>query len=201
MPMTTYERILQAAKQEFLAHGFDGTGMRTIADRVGISATALYRHFKDKETLFEATLAPLLEMIHQLENSELDTAYRQISAETLDHIWDEMATDTVKSMMERFPDELKLLICCSKGTKFESFPEEIARTDMDEMLAFLKKAKEAGHPVSLPDPAEARLLSKSYWNAIFEAVRQDFTQAEADHYLDTVRNFFTPSFQRLFTEN
>ena len=47
----TYEKILPAAKEEFLEKGFEQASMREIASRAGISAAGIYRHFKDKEEI------------------------------------------------------------------------------------------------------------------------------------------------------
>lgn len=46
--------ILAAARALYAAQGFSGFTLRALADRVGVSATALYRHFQDKEDLFAA---------------------------------------------------------------------------------------------------------------------------------------------------
>ena len=51
---TRREEILHAAKELFLEQGYDATTIRRIADRVGISAPALYLYFKDKEALMLA---------------------------------------------------------------------------------------------------------------------------------------------------
>jgi len=53
--METRERILSEARDLFLERGLEGFSMRGLADRVGISATAIYRHFEDKDALL-ATL-------------------------------------------------------------------------------------------------------------------------------------------------
>ena len=51
---TRREEILHAAKELFLEQGYEATTIRRIADRVGISAPALYLYFKDKEALMLA---------------------------------------------------------------------------------------------------------------------------------------------------
>jgi AcrR family transcriptional regulator len=54
---STREQILAEARELFLRHGLNGFSMRTVADRVGVSATALYRHFDDKDALLASMLA------------------------------------------------------------------------------------------------------------------------------------------------
>ncbi|MEU4926555.1 TetR/AcrR family transcriptional regulator [Streptomyces yokosukanensis] len=47
----TRERILDAAAQEFAAHGYGRTTMQTVADRIRLTKGALYGHFTSKEEL------------------------------------------------------------------------------------------------------------------------------------------------------
>ena len=45
------ERVLIAATDLFQRHGVQGVSMRKIAERVGVTATAIYRHYEDKNEL------------------------------------------------------------------------------------------------------------------------------------------------------
>lgn len=49
-------QILDAALDVFAERGYNGGSMREIADRVGVSEPALYRHFSGKEALFVALM-------------------------------------------------------------------------------------------------------------------------------------------------
>src|SRR5499426_805724 len=44
--------ILDAARDAFIRHGYEGVSMRKLAERVGCSHANLYLHFADKEALF-----------------------------------------------------------------------------------------------------------------------------------------------------
>ncbi|GAA3392150.1 TetR/AcrR family transcriptional regulator [Cryptosporangium minutisporangium] len=46
------DRALQAALEEFWAHGYEATPISTLAKRMGIGAPSLYAAFGDKKTLF-----------------------------------------------------------------------------------------------------------------------------------------------------
>ena len=68
---TRREEILQAAKELFLEEGYDHTTIRRIADRVGISAPALYLYFDDKEALMLALCDQTFEhLVHAIEEIE-----------------------------------------------------------------------------------------------------------------------------------
>jgi len=49
---TTKDDILACARDQYLSDGYKGLSMRKIAQKAGISATAIYRHYSDKEELF-----------------------------------------------------------------------------------------------------------------------------------------------------
>lgn len=77
---TRREEILQAAKELFLEQGYEATTIRRIADRVGVSAPALYLYFQDKEqmmlALCDQTFAVLIESIAEIENTVTDPRER-----------------------------------------------------------------------------------------------------------------------------
>lgn len=50
------QQILREATQLFAENGFQGTSMRSIARRCGISEAAIYRHFSGKEVLYRAVI-------------------------------------------------------------------------------------------------------------------------------------------------
>jgi len=63
--------ILEAAKRLFIEEGFPQATMRRIAAVVGVSPTALYLHFSDKEAILQAIADDFFdELLVELHNSE-----------------------------------------------------------------------------------------------------------------------------------
>lgn len=54
--MSTKDRILDEALTLFAENGYDGTGVEQIAEKVGIKAPSLYKHFKGKEDIMNALI-------------------------------------------------------------------------------------------------------------------------------------------------
>ena len=54
--MSTRERIIEEALTLFAENGYDGTGVERIAERVGIKAPSLYKHFKGKEDILHGII-------------------------------------------------------------------------------------------------------------------------------------------------
>ena len=64
MPLPRFEKlepkrqdgILNAARKEFAAHGFDGASYNRIIELAGISKGAMYYYFADKDDLFRTVI-------------------------------------------------------------------------------------------------------------------------------------------------
>ena len=54
--LSTKEQIIKVASDYFSEHGYDATSLESVAKVCGISKPAIYYHFKDKSSLYEAVL-------------------------------------------------------------------------------------------------------------------------------------------------
>jgi AcrR family transcriptional regulator len=54
------QRVLAAALDLFTEQGFEGTSLQQIADRLGVTKAAVYYHFRSKDDLLDALVAPAL---------------------------------------------------------------------------------------------------------------------------------------------
>ena len=62
----TRERILQVALDLFGRQGYEGTSIRDIADRMGMTKAAVYYHFPSKENLLADILTPAMTRVAQV---------------------------------------------------------------------------------------------------------------------------------------
>lgn len=69
--MDTREKIIEAAKKEFLLQGYEKASVRTICKNAGVTTGALYFLFENKERLFHDMVNPfLMEWKHMAENMQ-----------------------------------------------------------------------------------------------------------------------------------
>ena len=61
--MTTQEKILAAARQEFATRGLDGARVDRIARTAGVNKAMIYYHFHSKERLYETVVQEFLESV------------------------------------------------------------------------------------------------------------------------------------------
>ena len=136
--LNTREKILDAAKREFLNKGFAGTNVRAVAQRAGVTTGALYNLFKNKDGIFEALVGGVFnEFLNILayndvfEARELDMKAGDLSEIT------EMSRRRFLRMIDFFyanRDAMKLLVCCAKGSSCEHiFDKAIDLTEKETL--------------------------------------------------------------------
>ncbi|HET9576484.1 MAG TPA: TetR/AcrR family transcriptional regulator [Usitatibacter sp.] len=73
----TKVRILDAAEQLFMEHGFEATSLRQLTAAAGVNLAAVNYHFGSKEELFQAVLTRRLDDMNQERIDLLDKAERE----------------------------------------------------------------------------------------------------------------------------
>ncbi|MBQ1319505.1 MAG: TetR/AcrR family transcriptional regulator [Solobacterium sp.] len=195
----SHEKIISAARREFLARGFEDASMRRIAADAGLTVSALYKHFPGKEEMFAALVQPAVDafmgMYHRVERE----AFSEAGSVEKGHIWkDKKETQMVMEFIYDHLDEFVLIVTKSRGTAYESFVHEIARKEEETTLRYMELLRARGIPVKTVNRQEFHLLVTANINAIFEAVRHGFTREEAMHYAETLENFWSEGWKQLF---
>jgi AcrR family transcriptional regulator len=62
----TRARIQQIAVELFTEHGYEGTSLREIAERLGVTKAALYYHFKSKEDIIQSLVEDYQAQMNEL---------------------------------------------------------------------------------------------------------------------------------------
>ncbi len=84
----TKSRILDAAEQLFMEHGFEATSLRSLTSSAGVNLAAVNYHFGTKEELFQSVLTRRLDPMNQeridlLAKLEREAAGRPIAVERI----------------------------------------------------------------------------------------------------------------------
>ncbi len=72
--LSTWQRIEQAALELFAAKGFEATGIRDLADRAGLSTSALYHYMGSKDELLVAFMVESMTELTRAAHAALDGA-------------------------------------------------------------------------------------------------------------------------------
>lgn len=102
-PRPRKDEIVDAAMGLFAEHGYEGTSMNDVAERVGMRKASLFYHFASKDALYEAVLDRLISHVAM----PLGAAYSSAGtfAERLD-----TAADAVTSVLGERPFAARLLV-------------------------------------------------------------------------------------------
>jgi len=192
MPRIPYQvrgLILRSAKEEFLAHGFEGASLRSICKRAGLTTGAFYNHFSRKEELFDALVAPMIEEFQGLYGEVMS---REL--EDLDTGVDNELTSISYAIAHR--DEFHLLFECSRGTQYEGFKDRL----IDEVFYPGYQAvfdRYAGKPV---EPALVKLILKMKFEEYMELIYGDYTMEEVKRLITQISLFSVAGFHGLLKE-
>ena len=193
-----HEKIIAAARKEFLTYGFTDASMRRIAAAAGMSASGLYKHFAGKEEMFSALVEPDYQGLLALFRQEAGDQEQFIGTGDLS-VWEtgqdaKLAVAYIYDHLEAF----RLIICRSQGTKYESFLHDLAVLEEEMTLSFMKNLKKQGVSINNFSEKELHLLTTANVNAVFQTVEHDFTRDEAMHYADTLDRFFSKGWKEFF---
>src|ERR1700719_1714633 len=80
--VATREAILQSALVAFSRHGYDGIGVREIAQMAGVTGVLVNRYFGSKEELFAATVE-IICSDHRIFESDSTTLAKRLAAKIM----------------------------------------------------------------------------------------------------------------------
>ncbi len=193
-----HEKIVGAAKKEFLTYGFTDASMRRIAAAAGMSASGLYKHFASKEEMFSALVEPAYQGLLALFRQEAGDQEQCIGMGDLS-VW-ETGQDAKLAVAYIYDhlDAFRLIICRSQGTKYETFLHDLAVLEEEMTLSFMEVLKKQGVKISDFSEKELHLLTTANVNAVFQTIEHNFTREEAMHYADTLDRFFSKGWKEFF---
>ncbi len=195
-------KVNKAIKEEFLEKGYEAASIRGIGTRAGMTSAGLYRHYADKESMFNAMVEPLIGEIKTWTAKHMEKKYMLADAKAGNvEIFGESFVDMVREVILPRRDEFKLLMTCSAGTRYENFIHEYARENQKELLDAIRYLRNKGFPASDIDEEELHMLFSAYLTACFEPIIHDCDDAKIDKYLDTIQKFFMPGWQKIMGLN
>ncbi|MDL2214065.1 TetR/AcrR family transcriptional regulator [Clostridia bacterium OttesenSCG-928-O13] len=195
----TASAILESAKDEFLRCGFAGASLRRIAAGAKVTTGALYRHFKDKDALFEAVVAPVYTDFLERYNSLSKREFRQLEEDGMDSMWQESKNTMglfVNYIYDAF-DIFKLLLSGSEQTPYEHFTHTLIDLSVDTTMAYIKAARALGYPVRNVGRDELHILTNAQYSCLYEMVLHNMPREAALAMAKNLSGFFIAGWQAI----
>lgn len=160
------ESLLEKTVEVFNAKGFDGTSMEDLAQRLGISKSAIYHHVASKDELLERAVNRALDGL-----AEVVEQSRRLEVGPVERL-EELIRASVLVLLTQKPF-VTLLLRVRGNTEVERRAME-RRRYFDQYLAELvADAAREGHVRPDIDPAAAARLLFGMVNSLTEWVRPD----------------------------
>ena len=153
-------RILDSARTEFLASGFEKASLKTICEGAGVTTGALYKRYKGKEDLFSAVVEQTVADLYEVAHARGDKDPAAMSDQELIKAWDMDGADMMwwfRFLYDR-RDDFYLLLSCSQGTRYANFPHDWVELLTKATSAYLAEAQRRGLCRNDVEPAELHIL-------------------------------------------
>lgn len=197
----SHEKIVKAAMEEFLSRGYERASMKAVADAVGMTSAALYRHFANKQDMFAAMVKPAVDALEEWTSSHEEMSFAMLDEADLSKMWefDSSANDArlILDVAYQQQDAFQLLFFRSAGTPYENYVHQIIEEATDRMMEFVALSKQHGYPAKEISHDEMHLLVTAYLMAMLEPLEHGYTREAAEKYLRTMTDFFTPGWRMI----
>ncbi len=195
----TRERLLAAARSEFLEYGYRGASLRRISAAAGVTTGAIYGCFGGKAELFDALVGEAYTTFMGNFNAAQD-AFRQLRPEEQKNHVGVSSRDYIDwavGYMLEHRDEFRLILQCSEGTRYDHLIDEMAEIETqatDDFLAVLDGMSCERGNIS---PMLEHIMVSAMFSGFMEIVLHDMTHDEAREYARQLREFFTAGWLKI----
>lgn len=196
----THRRILASAEEEFFKEGFEKASMRKIAEKAGVTAGALYRHFATKEEMFSALVEPMLEKLYGRQRSMMEEALRETEQGNLrsfQEISEAGVRETLAFFYECF-DRFFLLFHRSAGTRYEHLRREFVKTEVEQTKQLIAVLRGAGVPVREFSDEQLYLLYGMVFAPLFEIIARRYSREQAESCTEILTDAMNFGWRKIF---
>lgn len=187
------ERILAAARAEFLDKGFERASLRAIAAAAGVTTGAIYGSFRGKADLFDALVEPAGEGLYQHYLAyERGFFERDLAARTFEGMqrFEEEVVHEVFDFIYDNMDAFRLILTRSAGTRWKDYLDRFAEIEVRSTHRYAEVMSAQGvRTADIPDPL-VRMVARLFVEGYFHPVVAGMTRDEAHAYIRDYERFF-----------
>ncbi len=188
----TQKKILEVGKKEFLLKGYKDASLRGIVKEAGFTQGAFYGYYPDKAALFDALVFSAAEgLVNQFKAAQ--DAHFDLIPEENTASSRELSTEYLRYFLGYIYDNyeaFKLILCCSNGTKYESFVHDLVELEVEQAERYYSLLESQGKTEGSVSRELHHLLTSAYFTAVFETVVHDMSREKAFSYIAELSTFF-----------
>jgi len=189
----THAKILDCGKKHFLKNGFEKASLRDICKDAGVTTGAFYRHFSDKNELFEEVVSPIANKI--IDNF---LKYEKVSINGIKTNQEETVAKvhidgTIETALFLFDNKemYALLINGSFGSSYANFLEKLTEMEDDTRIKMQEVYSETDNSHEHISNKGFHIINHSHFLALTEAVLHSENKDELIENARLVSRFFS----------
>ena len=191
------EKLIEAARQEFLENGFEGASIRTIAAKAETSPRAVYTRFENKEELFQAVIGTVYDGFMDIFRED-KIIYWEEGRKVKDNVTPEVTPKDFYVNYLKYAytnkEDFMLLLTGSKGTKYEFFTRELAELDIQGLYENIRGVKKKALKIFVEN------ITYSFYDMLFDPFIRGVNLKTAVEYTDTLVEFYTQGILKVYDE-
>lgn len=194
---TLDDKIIKAARAEFMEHGFQKASLRKIADKAGITTGALYTRYKNKDALFYRLVEDAVNAM-RASAEPLREAYASVEkGRSIRTFLEAMAYEekVYLDILFQYYDECTLIFCHSMGSTVEGMLEKVVEVKTKETVAFFEQ--HASEPMDLSGVELIITGQLQFYRLILQ---KGYDKEQALSCLKTMELFFEAGWRKLFEQ-
>ena len=195
----THKKILDCGKNIFKTQGFEKSSLRDICKDACVTTGAFYRHFNDKNELFEAIVSPVANKIisnfFDYEKASIDSVKTKQNAKVAQvHV-----EGTIETAMFLFDNKeiYSLIINGSYGTSYENFLEKLTGMEDDARIKMQEISLEADTSSEKISDKGFHIINHAHFLALTEAVLHSENKQELLENARLVSCFFSGGWENI----
>ncbi len=184
-------RIMESAKKEFLAQGFERASLKAICEDAGVTTGALYKRFNGKEDLFCTVVADTVNALNDFVEMRSSVKACDLPDDMLVKAW-EMNESMLSwfHFLYQYHDGFVLLISDASGTRYANFQHDFAETMTTKTYEYFLEAKNRGLTYTDISMEEMHILLSAFWTTIYEPFIHGYTWDQMESHCELICNLF-----------
>lgn len=184
--------ILESARQEFLANGFEKASLKEICTKANVTTGALYKRYSGKEELFKAVVSETMEDLMAVYEQKYILDLSNLSDEELIKAWD--MDESYMMWWFRFlydrHDGFVLLLKCAEGTGYSNFQHDWVCKMTKATYEYYREAYKRKLTEVYVSENEMHILLSAFWATIYEPFIHDYTWEQLEDHCKLVCKLF-----------
>ena len=184
----TRNKIVAAAKSEFLNKGYKNASMRDIANKAEMTVGNVYRYFKSKQELVDVVIGPAILRLNIIlkKNTENRITFEKeveeigLDIDAIAHALDSISEELIL-LRHQYRDEMIILMNYGKENHFiKIWVDGVIQTLLKEQLMY-----------EITDQTLLRLLTNSLSESLFAGIHECLdADADDDRILINIKTYF-----------